>query len=465
MKKTLQFLLMVLVTFNVYAQPEKTNPIHSFKLRNGLTLHVKEDHRAPIVSIQVWYKVGSSYETNGVTGISHILEHMMFKGTQKHPPEELDKIITGFGGELNAVTSYDATHYLTTIAAPLLPTVFELEADRMQHLVLNAEGFAKELKVVQEERLMRTDNNPQTLTYERFMANAYLAVPYHHPVIGWMSDIQNTTLADLKSWYEQWYVPNNATIVVIGDVNANTIYQLAQKYFDAIPARALPTMKPHPEVPQIGQRYISVERPARLPWLVMGYIVPSLKTSEANLQWESYALQLVEAILSDNNSSRFRKTLIREQGIASSASASYDPYTLYESLFLLEGTPAASRTIDELKQALLMQIDKLKQELVSTDELQRIKNQFIAAQIYAKDSISSQANDIGTLASVGLPVELSETYINEIEKITPQQIRDVAQKYFTDQRLTIGELKPQPVTEQSQKNTPEPQGITNVHHQ
>lgn len=465
MKKTLQFLLVVLVTFNVYAQAEKTNPIHSFKLHNGLTLHVKEDHRAPIVSIQIWYKVGSSYEMNGTTGISHILEHMMFKGTQKHPPEELDKIITGFGGELNAITSYDATHYLTTIAAPLLPAVFELEADRMQHLVLNAEGFAKELKVVQEERLMRTDNNPQTLTYERFMANAYLAIPYHHPVIGWMSDIQNTTLADLKSWYEQWYVPNNATIVVIGAVNANAIYQLAQKYFDAIPARALPIMKPHPEVPQIGQRYISVERPARLPWLVMGYIVPSLKTSETKLQWESYALQLVEAILSDNNSARFRKTLIREQGIASSASASYDPYTLYDSLFLLEGTPAAGRTIDELKQALLMQIDKLKQELVSTDELQRIKNQFIAAQIYAKDSISSQANDIGTLASVGLPVELSETYINEIEKITPEQIREVAQKYFTNQRLTIGELKPQPITEQPQKNTPEPQGITNVHHQ
>ena len=207
------------------------NGVHEYQLANGLKILVKEDHRAPVVVSQIWYKVGSSYEHSGSTGVAHVLEHMMFKGTKKHGPNEFSKIISANGGRENAFTGQDYTAYFQQLEKSRLPISFELEADRMANLNLRAEDFEKEVKVVMEERRMRTEDNPQALTYEQFAATAFVSSPYHHPIIGWMDDLEHMDVNDMRSWYKHWYAPNNATLVVAGDVDPDAVFELAKKYF------------------------------------------------------------------------------------------------------------------------------------------------------------------------------------------------------------------------------------------
>ena len=302
---------------------------HVFKLSNGLKLIVKEDHRAPVALFSIWYKVGSSYEHNGITGVSHVLEHMMFQGTKKYGPGELDKMIAKNGGEQNAMTSSDFTMYYQRLSADKLPISFRLEADRMQHLLLQQKRFDKEIQVVMEERRTRTDDSPQGITWERFKAAAFINNPYHHPVIGWMTDLTHMTLNDLQRWYNKWYTPNNAVIVVVGDVKPPQVLALASRYFGSIKSVNAPKLKPRTEVPALGQREIFIHKPAKLPLLLMGYNVPVLKT--AHEQWQPYAIEVLASILSSGDSSRFMKHLVRGQQLAVSASANYSLYRLHNS--------------------------------------------------------------------------------------------------------------------------------------
>ena len=221
--------------------------VQEFMLDNGLKLVVKEDHRAPVVVSQVWYKVGSSYEHAGITGISHALEHMMFKGTKKYPPGEFSRIIATNGGEENAFTSSDYTAYFQTLEKSRLPISFELESDRMRNLVLPKDEFAREIEVVKEERRMRTEDDPQALLYETLNATAFETSPYRQPIIGWMSDLEAMKISSLKDWYKKWYAPNNATVVVVGDVNADEVYKLALKYFAPLPRENIPEVSALPE--------------------------------------------------------------------------------------------------------------------------------------------------------------------------------------------------------------------------
>lgn len=417
------------------------NPIEHFQLKNGLDLYVKVDKRAPVVVSQVWYKVGSSYEPNGITGISHVLEHMMFQGTRNYPNDTFSQIIAANGGQENAVTSYDFTYYYQNLSANKLPISFKLEADRMQHLNLTQKDFAKEIKVVREERRMRLDNNPQAITYERFMAAAFLANPYHHPVVGWMSDLNHMTDSDVRSWYQQWYAPNNAIVVVVGDVVPNKVYALAKKYFGPVPAHQLPILKQHPPVPQLGTRIVNVNVPAKLSMLIMGYNVPSIKTTKK--AWVPYALELAAYILDGGNSARLPKHLIRGNQIASSANADYNPFARLSTVFIISGIPAKGHTLSELQKALFLQVQHLKTTLVSNAELRRIKTQLMAQKTYAKDSLAYQAQMIGRLESIGLSWKVGENFIDVINKITPKQIQAVAKKYFTKKRLIIAYLKPE----------------------
>ena len=208
--------------------------VYEFELDNGLKLLVKEDHRAPVVVTQVWYKVGGSYEYDGITGISHALEHMMFKGTEKFPPGEFSRVISENGGRDNAFTGPDYTSYFQTLEKTRLPISFELEADRMRYLTLSNEEFIKEIEVVKEERRLRTEDNPQSFLYETAKATAFQTSPYRFPVVGWMQDLSSMTIDDLSSWYEKWYAPNNATVVVVGDVDPYHVYALAYKYFSPL---------------------------------------------------------------------------------------------------------------------------------------------------------------------------------------------------------------------------------------
>lgn len=418
----------------------KTTPVHSWQLPNGLQLFVQEDHRAPVVVSQVWYKVGSSYEPMGITGISHVLEHMMFKGTPQHGMGEFSRIIAENGGDENAFTDYDYTAYYQLLDASKLPISFELEADRMRHLTLDPDEFAKEIQVVMEERRMRTEDNPHGKAYERWMAAAHVSTAYHHMPIGWMHDLQNMTVEDLRTWYQMWYAPNNAIVVVVGDVDPEKVHQLAQKYFGPLKPAALPVIKPQLEIPPLGKRHLEVKVQAQLPWLGMAYNVPALK-NDLNSH-DPYVLKVIAAVLDGGRSSRFSSDLVRGTEIAADASAWYDPYNRLNSLFLMDATPAPSRTVAELEKALHQQIKRLKNTLVSADELSRVKARAIAHRTYARDSISRQANEIGSLEATGLSWKLRDEYLPRISAVTPEQIQEVAKRYLHSDYLTVLKLKP-----------------------
>lgn len=409
-------------------------------LDNGLKLLVKEDHRAPIVYSSVWYKVGGSYEHNGITGISHVLEHMMFKGTQKYGPHILDKMVGEVGGLQNAGTGDDLTYYYQTLPAKDLSLSFELEADRMRGLLLTDADFEKEIQVVMEERRMRLDTNPQQMLEERLLAAAFVNNPYHHNAIGWMTDLENMDINDVRRWYDDWYHPNNATVVVVGDVNAESVYQLAQQTFGQIPARPVPVLKPRTEVAPLGETRIQIDVPARLPYLEMAYFTTSL-TDKVNGN-DAYALDLLSMIIGGGSSARLQKELVRGQHVATSVSSYYDAFSLHQGLWEIAAVPAPDQSIAQLEQAMRGQVERLKTELVTEQELASVKARLIADKLYARDSLTSQAVELGVTETVGLSWEKAENYINEINTVTREQIRLVALKYFQDKRLTVAVLNP-----------------------
>ena len=438
--------LLLMVVAALGAAPAvfaKDAAVHEYELENGLKLIVKEDHRAPVMVSQVWYKVGSSYEHDGITGLSHVLEHMMFKGTEKHPSGEFSRIIAENGGRENAFTSKDYTAYFQTMEKSRLPVSFELEADRMRHLLIPDEEFQKEVKVVMEERRMRTEDNPQSLTYEQFNATAYINSPYRIPVIGWMNDLENMNVADLRDWYRKWYAPNNATVVVVGDVEPEAVYALAKKHFGPLKPSELTPPKPRKEIEQRGEKRIIVEAPAELPFLTMGYKVPVLLNAEA--EWEPYALDVLAGVLDGGSSARLETRLVRGESIAASAGAGYDLYDRLESLFVLQGTPANGHTIKELETALRAEIKRLQDEPASQAELDRVKAQIKASKVYELDSVFYQAMQIGMLETVGLDWRLLDEYQKKISQVTPEQIQQVAKKYLVPTQLTVAELKPLPI--------------------
>lgn len=414
--------------------------VHEYHLKNGLTVLVEEDHRAPIVISEIWYKVGSSYEPNGITGISHALEHMMFRGTKKFGPGVLEKIVSENGGEQNAFTDSDFTAYYQKFSADKLAVSFELEADRMRNLLLRPQDFLKEIQVVMEERRMRVDDNPQEILLERLNAAAFVASTYHHPVIGWKNDLQNMNVEDLRKWYETWYAPNNAILVVVGDVKPNLVYQLTQTYFSNLKPINLPKIKPEKDLPPLGEKRLIIHTPAQLPWLVMAYPVPVIKQG-LNSQ-DPYVLHLIATLLSGGNSARFAKNLVRDQQIAADANALYNPISRLDSLFLLQATPTSGHNLTELELSLLQQIKQLQTFSVNTEELARAKAQIAADKIYREDSITAKANELGTLAAINLPWQIERDYLKHINAITPRQIQAVANKYLLTSHLTIAYLLP-----------------------
>ncbi|MGZ8161781.1 MAG: M16 family metallopeptidase [Methylobacter sp.] len=415
--------------------------VSEHNLTNGLKVLVKEDHRSPVVVSQVWYKVGSSYEPNGITGISHMLEHMMFKGTDEHPVGEFSRIIAENGGEENAFTGQDYTAYFQTMEASRLPVSFELEADRMRNLHLLPEELKKELQVVTEERRMRTDDNPQAKMQEHFMAMAYSNSPYKNPIIGWPADIASYTVEDLQAWYQRWYAPNNATLVVVGDVQPKAVFDLAEKYFGTLKPSDIKGLKPQTEIEQLGIRKMTVKLPAKLPYIIMGYKVPVLKT--AKNEWEAYALEVLAGVLDGGNSARLSSKLVRGKQIAVSAGAGYGLTSRLSNVFELEATPAEGKTVWDMEAALKDEIANLQLKLISNDELQRIKAQVLANAVYERDSNFYQAMQLGMLETVGLGWQKIDEYVDKVNQVTAEQVREVARKYLVEDHLSIAYLEPQ----------------------
>ena len=405
------FLAAVLFAAGAFAQTSE------HKLANGLRVIVKEDHRAPTVVSMVWYKAGSMDEVNGRTGVAHMLEHMMFKGTQAVPDGEFSKRIAAAGGRDNAFTSRDATGYHQQLHKSKLALAFELEADRMSNLVLSQDEFAKELKVVMEERRLRTEDRAQSLVYEQLMATALIAHPYRTPTVGWMSDLESMTWRDARDWYDSWYAPNNATIVVVGDVSAPDVFALAERYFGAIKPKILPERKPQDEPAQRGIRRITVKAPAEQPSLIMGYRAPVLRDVEND--WEPYALEMLAGVLDGHDAARLNSALVRSAKIANTVGAGYENTQRGPGMFTVSGVPSAGNSVAELEQALRREIAKIVTDGVSDDELKRVKAQVVSAQVFQRDSIYYQAMQIGSLEIAGYPHKTMDLMIEKLRQVTP----------------------------------------------
>jgi zinc protease len=415
------------------------------QLENGMKVLIKQDRRAPIAVSQVWYKVGSSYESGGITGISHMLEHMMFKGTENHPPGDFSRIVAANGGDENAFTGRDYTAYYQTMASDRLEVSFELEADRMRNLLLLPEEFAKELEVVKEERRMRTEDKPQSLTYERFLAGAYESSPYRTPVIGWMADLDSLQVEDLQVWYRKWYAPNNATLVVVGDVEPDEVIALAQRHFGDLKPEQVERPKPRLEPAQRGSKRITVKVPARQPYLVMGYKTPVI--GKADEAWEPYALEMLAYVLDGGSSARLSNNLIRGSKLAVAANTRYSAFSRLPGMLVLDAVPSPDASVEAVEKALLKEIQQFRTELVSEDEMERVRNQIIAAKVYEKDSVFYQAMLIGQLETIGLDWRLADEYVDHLKAVTAEQIRQVARKYLIEDNLSVAVLDPLPMGE------------------
>ena len=429
--------LLSLLIAPLWASAAVTN---EFTLANGSKVVVREDHRSPVVVTQAWYKVGSAYESTGSTGISHALEHMMFKGTSKVPAGEFSRLVAYFGGEDNAFTTDDYTAYYQLYSNNRLPLAIELEADRMANLQLKEEDFKQEIRVVMEERRQRTDDSPQGIALERFQAVAMLTTPNRNPTIGWMSDLENMSVDELKKWYQTWYAPNNATLVIVGDVNTDEVKALAEKYFAPIPSQILPKAYNPKELTAIGEREVKLELPAKVANLYLGFNVPSL--TSAKTPKDVYALRMLLGVLDEGLSARLESRLIREQRILTAVNSGYNLFARGDSLLTITAVPAEGHTLEEAKAAILSELNKLKTEAISDDELKRVYASILADNVFSQDSISEQANQIGMLESLGLSWRVSDELPNNLKTITADDIRQSAQQWLVPANMTTLYLKP-----------------------
>lgn len=418
------------------------SPVKETTLDNGLKIIVKEDHRAPVVVSQIWYKVGASDEPDGLTGISHVLEHMMFKGTSVHKNGEFSRIIAENGGRENAFTGTDYTAYFQQLEKSRLAIAFELEADRMHNLVLDDQEVAKELRVVMEERRLRTDDQPESLAYEHFMTTAFNTHSYKNPIIGWMRDLEKITTQDLRAWYQRWYVPNNATLIVVGDVEPREVIALARKYFGPVPARKLERTSVPAEPAQKKIRRSRISAPAQVPSLFMGYHVPAFSLKSDNS--EAYALMVLNGVLDGGGSARFERELVRNQRIASSIGVGYSPTARHPVMFLMSATPSRGHTPAELEKAIREQIRLVQEEAIAPEELERVKAQVAASNVYTRDSVFYQAMQMGILETVGLDWKMLDDTVERVRAVTAAQVQAVAKKYLTEANLTVTVLDPRP---------------------
>ncbi|HEX2830329.1 MAG TPA: pitrilysin family protein [Burkholderiales bacterium] len=455
LRALLQALFAVLLASSAGAYAAAGAAIAESSLPNGMRILVKTDRRAPVAVVMVWYKAGSIDEVNGTTGVAHVLEHMMFKGTKAVPAGEYSRIIAEAGGRDNAFTSRDYTGYFQTLHKSQLELALKLEADRMANLTLSAEEFKKEIRVVMEERRWRTDDRPRALVFEQLMAAALKAHPYRHPIIGWMSDLENMRVEDAQDWYDKWYAPNNATLVVVGDVSAAEVQKLAQRYFGPLKQKPLPPRRITEEPRQLGIRQFTVKAPAELPYVMMAYHAPVLR--DIGKEWEPFALEMLANVLDGNEAARLNRNLVRSARVASSAEASYDGVGRGPGMFYLSATPAQGKTVQDAERALRDEVARLIKDGVAEEELQRVKSQAVASHVYERDSMFYQARQIGSNVMADLPPNAADLFVDKLKEVTAEQVREVARKYLVDERLTVAYLDPQPLD--SKKPSAPPPGL------
>ncbi len=423
------------------AKSELTRSTFETTLKNGLKVIIREDHRAPMVMTQIWYKVGSADESGNTLGISHVLEHMMFKGTSKVPNDEFTRISRIYGGSINAATFTNYTNYYQLYPKAYFPMALELEADRMSNLLLRQQDFEPEIKVVMEERRQRTEDNPRSRAFERFKWISYPTSHYRQPVIGHMKTLNNIQLNDVKQWYKTWYTPNNAILVIVGDVESEQALLQVQKYFADTPSRATPQRNDVLEFEHLGYRHMEINTDVQVPNLYMTWNVKSL-ASAINPQ-DAYALTIIRSLLDSGISSRLQDRLVRDRKLLTSVSVSYDPYNRGDSLFSISALPANGVSFEDAQKAIQAEVDALKTEDIPKHELERITTRFVSNLIYNQDSIAGQAKMIGNLEVNGLSYRLMDELPKYYENVSMSDIQRVANSYFIRENLSTLYLAPE----------------------
>ena len=426
----------VFVLLTLFLTPYSRAEVMEKTLDNGLHIILKKDTRAPVVTSHIWYKIGSADEISGKTGLSHALEHMMFKGTKKYPGGVFSQAISKLGGKENAFTSKDYTAYYQTLPSQYLEEALKFESDRMNNLVISKSDFLKEIEVIKEERRLRTDDQPEGIAYEQLYASAYNNSSYHDPIIGWMEDLNSMTEVDISNWYKNWYAPNNATVVIVGDINFEKTMKLVKKYYGSKKKVKIEDRIIRDEPPQFGKKEVSIQIQGKPSYIIMGYKVPSLNSKDVDPS-DCYALSVLSGILSSGQNSRLQKILVREKKVASYADSGYSMFSRNDPLFLIDINPIVGEKIDKIRRELEKIIEDLKKNLVKQSELDRIKAQVLATEVYQRDSIDYQARILGMLKTSIGDISLIEEYTKNINKVTAKQVREVAKKYLVFKSKTI----------------------------
>jgi zinc protease len=447
-QKTAFLLLMVLPAgflFISLVEAGLGDRVYEKVLPNGLKIILLENTRAPVITFQIWYRVGSRNEAYGKTGISHLLEHMMFKGTEAVGPKAFSRTILENGGRYNAFTSKDFTAYFETLGADRIQVALDLESDRMRNLILQEENFYTEQKVVMEERRLRTEDNPKAFLMEQVGAAAFLLQPYRWPIIGWMQDLARLTVEDLKAYYQTYYAPANAFIVAVGDFEVDDLLPRIEAAFGSIPGGPSPDQDRNIDPPQTGERRIIIKREARLPYIVKAFHVPNLQEKD------SYVLEVIATLLSEGRSSRLYQRLVREKQLTLSADAEHSLVSRDPDLFLIAAEPLLDRTVAEVEDAIDHEIRGLQTEPVSARELQKAKNQLEAAHTYGQDSLFYQAMVLARY-EIAAGWRAIDAYVPSIRGVSQEAIQRVANRYLTRDNQTVGVLDPLPPKEKKSEH-------------
>ena len=431
------------------ASAQTPSKVEQFTLSNGLTVIVKPDRRAPTAAHMLWVRVGAMDEVDGTTGVAHVLEHMLFKGTATTKPGEFSRRVAALGGRDNAFTSRDATGYHQQIPSGKLEDVMRLEADRFANNQWPDDEFKREIEVVKEERRSRTEESPRALMGEAANAITFTASPYRRPVVGWMSDLDAMTPQDARDFYQRWYAPGNAAVVVAGDVDVAEVKRLAEKYYGPIAARPVPARKPRDEPEQTGVRRLDFKGVASQAYVSMAFKVPKLLPADLTDDTagrDPLALTVLAAVLDGYSGARLNRAL--EQGdnrLADSAGAYNGLTGRGPQVFVLSGVPAAGKTTSQVASALREQVALVAKNGVSDAELNRVKTQWIASETYKLDSVFSQARELGSNWINGMPLDADAKLIARLRSVTSAEVQAVASKYFGDDQMTQATLLPQPM--------------------
>lgn len=423
-----------------------------FTLSNGMTLIVRPDRRAPTVAHMLWVRVGSMDEVSGTSGVAHVLEHMMFKGTPSLAPGEFSRRMAALGARENAFTSRDATAYHQQLPSNQLEAVMRLEADRFANNQWADDEFVRELAVVKEERRQRTEESPRARMFEAFSATSFQAHPYRRPIIGWMSDLEAMTPQDVRDFYRRWYVPANAAVVIAGDVDVAQVRALAEKIYGQIPARAAPARKPQEEPEQTGPRRLEYRAAADQALVVLGYKTPRWSGGDAPSDQDALALTVLSAVLDGYSGARLERALVQGlspqgtlgQRIADSAGASYGLMGRGPQQFTLSAVPAAGVTPAAAEAALKAELQRIARDGIGPAELKRVITQWTAGEVYQLDSVFNQARELGSYWNNGMPIDSGDRLMARLRTVTPAQVQSVAQRYFGDEQLTTAVLVPDP---------------------